>query len=341
MIWALPFWKPTPTQYEKLDALLTTPLRTALALPLCTSRAAIFVEYGTADMKRTRQQQILAYAARLHQSSMQDHLAKKLMEQQVARHTTRAVLDTSAHIPLPWWAELYEIEEEWQCSHTSHTPQQLKQMMVRRQLQHYHSSLPSSWPPRPGLRAIKLQPGVSHYIYHDTKNIAVLRARLRFDINGLQLGVVATRVATAQLIQQRRQSDDRDDALSPPDAVDPSDARQRRRCQLCGLDDADSRRHLLVHCPALHDTRSEVELDMQSSVIEQPGYGFRHRLRVSSYECEIRQASERFLLGELNCLSAVLKVLNDPPEMTTGVVVNAPELGSFSHVAGLPCRERT
>src|SRR5690349_23773176 len=59
--------------------------RTSLALPVCTSRAAILAEFGTADIQRSRQQQMMAYAARSeeHTSELQsrrDLVCRLLLE---------------------------------------------------------------------------------------------------------------------------------------------------------------------------------------------------------------------------------------------------------------------
>ena len=48
-----------------MDRILTLPLRSALHLPRCTSRSALFAEYGLANMQLTREYQQLAYANRL------------------------------------------------------------------------------------------------------------------------------------------------------------------------------------------------------------------------------------------------------------------------------------
>jgi hypothetical protein len=151
-------------------------------------------------------------------------------------------------------------------------------------LQRYQESKPSTFPPRPGLRSVKLRPGVSHYLYHDTKSTAVLRARLRFDMNGLQMGVVASRVAA----QQDRSSH-----------AAQAELRNQRRCQLCGREDADSRRHLLVNCPALDAARERLEFVLQANREHRGGSPF------NSYECSIAESLELFMLGELNCAKAV------------------------------------
>jgi hypothetical protein len=65
MIWALPFWQPNKSQYAAMDRILTLPLRSALHLPRSTSRAALFSEYGLANLQLTREYQQLAYANRL------------------------------------------------------------------------------------------------------------------------------------------------------------------------------------------------------------------------------------------------------------------------------------
>src|SRR5205814_1778372 len=70
ILWALPFWKPTAAQFNRLNSILVKPLRSSLCLPACTSRAAILTEFGTADVQTTRQQQILQYVARLRQSTV-------------------------------------------------------------------------------------------------------------------------------------------------------------------------------------------------------------------------------------------------------------------------------
>jgi hypothetical protein len=65
LIWALPFWQPNKSQYAAMDRILTLPLRSALHLPRCTSHAALFAEYGLANMELTREYQQLSYANRL------------------------------------------------------------------------------------------------------------------------------------------------------------------------------------------------------------------------------------------------------------------------------------
>jgi hypothetical protein len=69
ILWALPFWKPTESQFNRLNSILVKPLRVSLCLPTCTNRAAVLAEFGMADVQATRQQQILQYVARLRQSA--------------------------------------------------------------------------------------------------------------------------------------------------------------------------------------------------------------------------------------------------------------------------------
>src|SRR4029077_1386344 len=119
-------------------------------------------------------------------------------------------------------------------------------------------------------------------------NGAVLRARLRFDINGFQLGVVATRVASATAA-----------AGSPVDQDD-------QRCQLCLQPRADSRQHLITSCPMLNESRTDVEIEMQYRESERRGGAA--GLRVASYKCKPKDALLRFLLGQLNCIDAIAPI---------------------------------
>jgi hypothetical protein len=284
VMWALPFWQPTESQYHQLDSILVKPLRCALCLPSCTSIAAVLCEYGMADIRDTRERQILEYISRLHRSEVVNHPARDLIA------TTQLLQSSSSVVigiqDLQFWKELRAIESRWQVSVSDPGDAQVfKRLMVSRYLQRYQESKPSTFPPRPGLRSVKLRPGVSHYLYHDTKSAAVLRARLRFDLNGLQMGVVATRVAT-----QKDRSD----------PVVQAELHNQRRCQLCGCDDADSRRHLLANCPALDAARDRLEFALQAEAMERSG-----RLRLHSYECLIAESLEHFMLGELNCAKAV------------------------------------
>ena len=286
ILWALPFWDPTPSQFDVLNRYIVTPLRTSLALPLCTSRAAVLAEFGTADIQGSREQQILAYASRLNECDIGDHLGKQLFE----RH--KQLLHNRRYTPSPFWSELQEIEDKWGCSASRSSSCQLKQTMVQRHLKRYHESTPSTHPPRPGLRQIKLQPGASHYLYHDSKNAAVLRARLRFDINGLQLGVVGTRVAHAAATKGL-QSD------------------QDCRCQLCIKDNADSRKHLITECPTLLNHRSDLEFELTTEANEIADNSSR-MLRVASYHCDPGDSQLRFILGELNCIKSDHALPNPP-----------------------------
>src|SRR6185436_3253451 len=131
---------------------------------------------------------------------------------------------------LPFWQELYDIEQGWNVSSQNAAQSvHFKRLMVARHFQQYCASKPSTNPPRPGLRTVKLQPGVSRYLYHDSKNSAVLRARLRFDINGLQLAVVGTRVATSKRSKLVTNGDT--DQVTAHD----SEMVLLSRCKLCGL----------------------------------------------------------------------------------------------------------
>ena len=103
--------------------------------------------------------------------------------------------------------------------------------------------------------------------------------------------MVATRVASAAA----KAAAHRDPALPAPDPPD-------RRCQLCAEDESDSRRHLLVHCGALHNVRSYMELELQERVYER---NHRCQLRMAGIKCNYKHALERFILGELNCANAV------------------------------------
>lgn len=179
--------------------------------------------------------------------------------------------------------------------------------MVRRYLQQYHESLPSTAPPRPGLRQIKLQPGVSHYLYHDTKNASVLRARLRFDVNGLQMGAIATRIFTSLISNPHT------------DRAAIADLSQQKQCQLCGQKDADHRYHLLVQCPALETYRRNLDLDLtiQQQEHRKAGSGYHHgssSLRINKLKCTKYESLQLFLLGELNCPNAVIQSSYTPQQ---------------------------
>lgn len=290
ILWALPFWKPTESQFNRLNSILVKPLRSSLCLPTCTSRAAVLAEFGTADVQATRQQQILQYVARLRQSTINDSPAHDL----IAKH------EFDPNEPdrplLPFWHELHELEQSWNVS-TRNTTQSMhfKRLMVARHFHQYCVSPPSSNPPRPGLRTVKLQPGVSRYLYHDTKNSAVLRARLRFDLNGLQCGVVATRVVTSKRAELDRRG---------ADEIEISDHNAevilQSQCKLCGEGRSDSRRHLLTQCLALDSQRCDCQFDLQLQTwnqrLDRP-----HQLRTQSVNCAFTRSVELLMLGELNC----------------------------------------
>jgi hypothetical protein len=280
ILWALPFWRPTQAQYASLDCCLVTPLRTALALPPFTSRAALLTEFGLADWETTRQQQLLAYASRLAHSTVEDHPARQLYRRQL--YTSPDI--ARSHAPDSFWGELRALQRGWQCRVSKLDTQELKQLMIRRYFDQYQQSMPSTVPPRPGLRAIKLQPGVSRYLYHDSKSMAVLRAKLRFDIHGLQMGVVGTRVAAA--------------------SASPAAAAQDTRCQLCAASSSDSRVHLVTRCPLLEPVRSDMNFLLQEDWSNRTANS--SRLRVASYRCNHNESLLRFVLGELNCITAVL-----------------------------------
>ena len=297
MLWALPFWKPSESQFYQLNSILVGPLRNSLCLPVCTNRAAMLTEFGTADIQMTRQQQILQFVARLRQSTVEDNLARDLIDAQEFNS------DQPDKLLLPFWNELHQIEIDWNVS--TKNPEQsvhFKRLMVARYFDQYRSSLPST--AKPGLRAIKLQPGISRYLYHDSKNCAVLRARLRFDLNGLQLGVVATRVATAK---RRRLTNSGADGAE----IDEHDAlvKQQSRCQLCALDVSDSRRHLLVHCPALDSRRTDCQMDLQGQAWEKRLDRPRQLQRSvqPAAHCDYAQSVELFMLGELNCVKMAIE----------------------------------
>jgi hypothetical protein len=126
---------------------------------------------------------------------------------------------------------------------------------------------------------------------------------LRFDVNGLQMGAVATRITHT---------------LSMNPNTDPAviaDLQQKKKCQLCGQHDADSRYHLLVKCPALETHRSNLDLDftIQSQERRKPGSGGTP-LRISLLKCNRDTSLQSFLLGELNCLLAVVQSSYSPQE---------------------------
>ena len=279
ILWALPFWTPSQAQYDALTRCIVTPLRFALALPQCTSHAAILAEYGTATVQDAREQQFLAYASRLARCTRPDHLARHL-------YVLRQKPVHGRQFSNSFWAELISIRKKWNNPHPEMVEQDLRKLMVQRHFQQDQESLPSTVPPRPGLRAIKLQPGVSNYLYHDSKHTAVLRAKLRLDINGLQMAVVATRVS-AQL--NRR--------IPPPDPPD-------TRCQVCGVANADNRKHLLVSCRSMEPERSDMEFDLAVQAHDF-SLGLPSALRGPSYRCNPQDSSLRFILGELNCISAI------------------------------------
>jgi len=303
ILWALPFWKPTNKQYEVLNRRIVTPLRTALALPSSVSRAAVMVEFGMADIQFTRQQQILAYASRLAHCAVEDHLAKQLYQLQAS-----SLLGNPVHTPDSFWAQLKTIEGEWECEAAKMESYDSKRLMIQRYFQQYQESIPSTSPPRPGLRSVKLQSGVSNYLYHDTKAAAVLRAKLRFDINGLQMGVVATRIAsTTRAAAPSSQSNGSSNPFDPPDT----------RCQLCAKQNSDSRTHLLVRCATLSAQRSDLEFTLQEKLVERNSGSIPQRLRAHSYHCGPNESWFRFVLGELNCISASL---NTPPVYTHSIL---------------------
>src|SRR5207237_10678453 len=143
------------------------------------NRAAIMAEFGTADVQTTREQQMLQYVARLRQSALEESPARNLISDYEFNP------DNPNRPLLPFWRELHEIEQGWNVSsQNAEQSMHFKRLMVARHFQQYCASKPSTNPPRPGLRTVKLQPGVSRYLYYDSKNSAVLRARLRFDLNG-------------------------------------------------------------------------------------------------------------------------------------------------------------
>jgi hypothetical protein len=168
-----------------------------------------------------------------------------------------------------------------------------KRLMVARHFQQYCASPPSTNPPKPGLRTVKLQPGVSRYLYHDTKNSAVLRARLRFDLNGLQLGVVATRVATCKRMQLERSGTDEVE-IADHDA----EVELKSRCNLCGLVGSDSRLHLLTRCLALDSQRCDCQFDMHLQTWNQR---LDRSCQLRALACAPTRSVELFMLGELNC----------------------------------------
>jgi hypothetical protein len=110
---------------------------------------------------------------------------------------------------------------------------ELKQQMLQRQLQLYQQTPPST--SSPGLRPFKQAPGVSLYLYLDPKPIAAMRAKLRFDLASLAGSVMGHRMDTAS-----------------------------QACVLCDEPAADTRHHLLLHCPALHRKRRELFLSLIS-----------------------------------------------------------------------------
>ena len=290
ILWALPFWKPTESQFNRLNSILVKPLRVSLCLPTCTNRAAVLAEFGMADVQATRQQQILQYVARLRQSAIDDNPARDL----ITDHEFNP--DDPDSALLPFWDELHEIERTWNVSTQNATQSaHFKRLMVARHFEQYRASPPTTNPPRPGLRTVKLQPGVSRYLYHDTKNSAVLRARLRFDLNGLQLGVVATRVATS-----KRTAMDRTGANETEVSDHDTGTLLLSRCKLCGLDESDSRRHLLTQCLALDSQRCDCQFDMQSQVWNQRRSN-PYRIGAQSANCAVTRSVELFMLGELNC----------------------------------------
>jgi hypothetical protein len=253
LIWALPFWQPNKSQYTAMDRILTQPLRSALHLPRCTSRAALFSEYGLANLQLTREYQQLAYASRLlggtlpagsfpfspslssasdpsSPSSPPQHPARTLLQTNLTRPDT----DGSNQLySKPYWQQLLQLQSQWDVDLSTTTGLALKQQMLQRQLELYQHTPPST--SSPGLRPFKQSPGASLYLYLDPKPVAAMRAKLRFDLASLAGSVMGHRMDTAS-----------------------------QACILCDEPAADTRHHLLLHCPVLYCKRRKLCLDLMS-----------------------------------------------------------------------------
>ena len=229
LLWALPFWLPNKTQFTAMDRILTLPLRSALRLPRCTSRAALFAEYGLANMELTREYQQLAYANRiLTQDQLQtpNPAYSLLMASSVSLPTGQVHSKT-------FWEQLYYLQTGWNVNLHTTCGSELKQQMIQKQLQFYRLTPPST--SSLGLRPYKSEPGASLYLYLDPKPVAVMRARLRFDLASFCGSVMGLRMGIA---------------------AEP--------CKLCGMTGFDTRDHLLLHCPSLLHERDKLILDMVS-----------------------------------------------------------------------------
>jgi hypothetical protein len=231
LIWALPFWQPNKSQYEAMDRILTLPLRSVLHLPRCTSRSALFVEYGLANMQLTREYQLLSYATRLLSYNTNSDIfnpAHSLLEASYSRTGRSKQLHS-----IPFWQQLTQLQSNWHVDLRTTNGLQLKQQMIQRQLQLYQQTTPST--SSPGLRPYKCERGVSLYLYLDPKPVAAMRAKLRFDLASLAGSVIGHRMNTAS-----------------------------QACILCDDPASDHREHLLLYCPAFDSKRTELILNLMS-----------------------------------------------------------------------------
>jgi hypothetical protein len=216
-----------------MDRILTLPLRTAPHLPRCTSRSALFSEYGLGNMQLTREYQQLAYANRIltSDSSLADYYNPA---QELLKAGSTRINESNQIYSKPFWQQIRQLQTQWEVTDLCDTNGfELKQQMIKRQLQLYQQTKPST--SSPGLRSYKQEPGVSLYLYLDPKPVAVMRAKLRFDLASLSGSVIGHRKDTTS-----------------------------QACILCDESAADTRNHLLLYCPALDRRRCELILNLIS-----------------------------------------------------------------------------
>jgi hypothetical protein len=181
-------------------------------------------------MQLTREYQQLAYANRLlnRDSSQPSNPAHSLL---IAGSSQTGTSDQL--LSKPFWQQLSQLQSDWNVDPHTTNGLELKRQMIQRQLQLYQQTPPST--SSPGLRPYKTTPGTSLYLYLDPKPIAAMRAKFRFDLASLRGSVMGHRMDTAS-----------------------------EACVLCDEPTADTRHHLLLHCPIFYRKRRGLVLNLMS-----------------------------------------------------------------------------
>jgi len=193
-----PFWcPPSKHHWDKLECAVCLPLRCCLGLPPNTHRLALFVEFGIPSLRLLFREMQLAAACRFSRLP-QLHASADLFNDQYrfflqpakARPSTKSrssvkkgSLRGTPRSLWPFGCEVKKLECDWDVQHSDSTVINgtlRRRCTLTRQIDILHKSNFSRV-----LRQLEPSPCPTAYILHDSRAIAVLRARIRLNRNRL------------------------------------------------------------------------------------------------------------------------------------------------------------